>query len=518
MKNLSLILIAFAFVSFISSCNKVKDRNKQPNIIYVLADDLGYGDVGCFNDSSKIPTPNLDKMAAGGMRFTDMHTSSSVCTPTRYGILTGRYNWRSGIKRGVLSGYSQALIPTSRTTIASLLKRAGYTTGYIGKWHLGWNWAKDSTGKVDFSKPVTHTPNDLGFDYSYGHAGSLDMAPYVYVENGMPTAIPDSVIPKSGGYAFYRQGPIAPDFKMEDVTPNFFRHAMKFVKENANKDKPFFLYLPIPSPHTPILPTTEWQGKSGLNPYGDFVMMIDDYMGQLLKTIKDEGIEDNTLIIFTSDNGCSPQARFDVLLAKGHDPSYVFRGYKADIFEGGHRVAYIAKWPAVIKKGTTYDKTVCSTDFMATVADIAGIELKDNEGEDSYSLLPVFENPADPDYKREYTIHHSINGSFSIRKGNWKLELCPGSGGWSDPKPKKAREMGLPGIQLYDLSKDIAEEHNIYNEHPDKVKELYNLLMKCINDGRSTPGIPQTNDPSLNGKWPQLNRLKELKHSEYINE
>jgi len=256
-----------------------------------------------------------------------------------------------------------------------MLKRAGYYTGYIGKWHLGWNWTKDNDGNIDFSKPVTHTPNDLGFDYAYGHAGSLDMAPYVYVENGMATAIPDSVIPKSGGYAFYRKGPISPDFKMEDVTPNFFRHAMKFVKEHSNKDKPFFLYLPIPSPHTPILPTKEWQGKSGLNPYGDFVMMIDDYMGKMLKTIKDAGIEDNTLIIFTSDNGCSPQARFDVLLAKGHNPSYIFRGYKADIFEGGHRVAYIAKWPDVINKGTTYDKTVCSTVFMATVSDIAGIVL-----------------------------------------------------------------------------------------------------------------------------------------------
>jgi len=245
-------------------------------------------------------------------------------------------------------------------------------------------------------------------------------------------------------------------------------------------------------------------------------MMIDDYMGKLLKTIKDAGIEDNTLIIFTSDNGCSPQAKFDVLLAKGHDPSYVFRGHKADIFEGGHRVAYIAKWPAKIKAGTTYNKTCCSTDFMATAADIAGEKLMDNEGEDSYSLLPVFENPANAAYKRDYTIHHSINGSFSIRKGNWKLELCPGSGGWSKPKPKKAREMGLPEIQLYDLSTDIAEEHNVYDKHPEKVKEMYDLLMKCINDGRSTPGAPQVNDPSLSGKWPQLKKLEKLKHSKYI--
>jgi len=492
MKHSIFILISFLFVVTAQS-NGQKKEHKLPNIIYVLADDLGYGDVACFNENSKIKTPNLDKMAADGMRFTDMHTSSSVCTPTRYGILTGRYNWRSGIKRGVLGGYSKALIPESRTTLASLLKRAGYYTAYIGKWHLGWNWAKDSDGNVDFSKPVTHTPNDLGFDYSYGHCGSLNMAPFVYVENGMPTAIPDSITSKGSGYAVNQVGPIAPDFEIIDVTPNFFRRAMVFVKDHAKEDKPFFLYLPIPSPHNPIVPTKEWQGKSGLNPYGDFVMMIDDYMRQLLQSVKDAGINENTLIVFTSDNGCSPRARFDVLLAKGHNPSYVFRGHKADIFEGG--------------AGTSFDETCCTTDFMATAANIAGLTLKDNEGEDSYSLLPVFENPKNPDYKREYTIHHSINGSFSIRKDDWKL-----SGGWSHPKPKEAVKMGLPDIQLYDLSTDIAEKNNVYDKHPEKVKELYDLLMKCIDDGRSTPGAPQQNDPPYKGKkWKQLTKLKELK-------
>jgi arylsulfatase A-like enzyme len=518
-KGFIYLLVVAMFAAF--GCSNPKEKKelvKKPNIIFVLADDLGYGDVSCFNENSKIKTPNLDKMAADGMRFTDMHTSSSVCTPTRYGILTGRYNWRSPKKSGVLGGSSKALIPESRTIVASLLKRAGYHTAYIGKWHLGWNWAKNENGEIDFSKPVTHTPNDLGFDYAYGHCGSLDMAPYVYVENGMPTAVPDSVSPGERGYGFYRKGKIAPDFVMEDVTPNFFRRAMAYVREQAKTDNPFFLYLPIPSPHTPILPTKEWQGKSGLNPYGDFVMEIDDYMGQLLKTIKDAGIEENTLIIFTSDNGCSPQAKFDVLLEKGHDPSYVYRGYKADIFEGGHRVAYIARWPAVIKKGTTFNKTVCSTDFMATCTEIAGIRLKDNEGEDSYSLMPVFRNPSDNGYKREYTIHHSINGSFSIRQGDWKLEVCPGSGGWSDPRPKKAIEMGLPAIQLYDLKTDIAEENNVYKKYPEKVKELYSLLMKCVDDGRSTPGAKQTNDRSMKGTWKQYDHLKTLDLEKILSE
>ncbi len=508
---MKLLVIILSIAVLFQACDTQKKQQKSlPNIVYILADDLGYGDVSCFNENSKIKTPNLDKMASEGMRFTDMHTSSSVCTPTRYGILTGRYNWRSGIKQGVLWGNSDALIPETRTTLASLLKRAGYSTGYIGKWHLGWDWAKDENKKIDFSKPVTHTPNNLGFDYAYGHCGSLDMPPYVYVENGMPTAIPDSVTEGRVGYDFFRKGLIAPDFDMEDVTPNFFRHAMDFVNKHAKEENPFFLYLPIPSPHTPILPTEEWQGKSGLNPYGDFVMMIDNYIGKLLKTIEDAGIEENTLIIFTSDNGCSPQAKFDILLEKGHNPSYVFRGYKADIFDGGHRVPFIVKWPARIKKATTFDKTACTTDFMATCAEVAGIQLKDSEGEDSYSMLPIFDSPLKPDYKREYTIHHSINGSFSIRKDDWKLVLCPGSGGWSDPKPKKAVELGLPDIQLYNLSNDIAEKNNIYDKNPEKIKELYDLLMKCIDDGRSTSGAIQTNDKSLHNDWPQLKKIKAL--------
>ncbi len=520
-KDLFSVLLVSVLLVAAFGCSGAKNKNKEvqkPNIIFVLADDLGYGDVACFNDSSKIKTPNLDKMAADGMRFTDMHTSSSVCTPTRYGILTGRYNWRSPLKSSVLWGASPALIPESRTIVASLLKRAGYHTGYIGKWHLGWNWAKDEDGKIDFSKPVTHNPNDLGFDYAYGHCGSLDMPPYVYVENGMPTAIPDTIVPATVSYGFYRKGPKAPDFIMEDVTPNFFRHAMAFVIEQAKTKEPFFLYLPIPSPHTPILPVKEWQGKSGLNPYGDFVMEVDDYMGKLLKTIKDAGIEENTLVIFTSDNGCSPAAKFEVLLEKGHDPSYVFRGYKADIFEGGHRVAYIAKWPAVIKKGTVCNRTVCSTDFMATCADIAGIKLKDDEGEDSFSLMPLFRDPAGNGYKRDFVIHHSINGSFSIRKGDWKLEVCPGSGGWSAPRPKEAVKLGLPPVQLYNLKKDIAEENNVYKQNPEKVRELYGLLMKCVDDGRSTPGAKQKNDPDMNDGWKQYEHLKTLDIDKILSE
>ncbi|WP_431125772.1 sulfatase family protein [Flagellimonas flava] len=520
MKTQPNLLLCLFILIIVFSCAEKTEPNKteqKPNIIFVLADDLGYGDITAFNENSKIKTPHLDMLAQEGMRFTDAHTSSAVCTPTRYGILTGRYNWRSELKQGVLIGASKALIPNTRTTVASVLKQSGYNTAFIGKWHLGWDWAlKDpnqepTTGwqdttfvNIDYTKPVTNTPNDLGFDYAYGHSGSLDMAPYVYVENGMATQVPDSSTVNTGKYSWWRKGPTSKDFIHDDVTPNFFRRGIKYVKEQSNKEKPFFLYLALPSPHTPILPTEEWQGKSGLNPYGDFMMMVDDYMGQLNAAIKEAGVEENTLIVFTSDNGCSPAAKIDEMTEKGHYPSYVYRGHKADIFEGGHRVPYIVKWPAKVQKGSIMDQTICTTDFMATSAAIAGYQLKDNEGEDSYNILPLLTQEAIEGDFREATVHHSINGSFAIRKGDWKLIMCQGSGGWSFPTPnnKDALE-DLPKIQLYDLKNDPAEADNLQVSNPEKVEELKTLLTKYIQEGRSTPGLAQQNDGE-DKNWEQL--------------
>jgi arylsulfatase A-like enzyme len=485
-----------------------------PNIIYILADDLGYGDIGVYNPEGKIKTPNLDNLALEGMMFTDAHTSSSVCTPTRYGILTGRYNWRSTLKEGVLTGRSSALIPTSRSTVASVLKKQGYNTAYIGKWHLGWNWGEKEPGlehgagwneedfdNVDFTKPITNNPNDLGFNYAYGHAGSLDMAPYVYVENGKVTEQPTHSTNNSHKYTWWRKGPTAPDFDHEQVTPNFFNKGMNYIKEQANSGKPFFLYLPLPSPHTPILPLEEWQGKSGLNPYADFMMMIDDYMGQLLLSIKEAGIEENTLVVFTSDNGCSPEANFKVLGEKGHDPSGIFRGHKADIFEGGHRVPFIAKWPAQIKAGSISDEIICLNDLMGTVAAITNYKLQDNEGEDSYSILPILKGDVSDEPLREATVHHSIDGCFAIRNGEWKLAMCAGSGGWSYPNNKTVLDT-LPKVQLYNLKTDPEEVHNLEAQYPDKVVELQQLLTKYVKEGRSTPGVPQQNDGTEH--WKQL--------------
>jgi arylsulfatase A-like enzyme len=513
-KTIFLYLCLLQFF-FFTSCSEKGES--LPNIIYILADDLGYGDIGVFNPDSKIPTPHIDKIANEGMRFTDAHTSSSVCTPTRYGIMTGRYNWRTRLKNGVLTGKSKALIPNTRRTVASLLREYGYQTAFIGKWHLGWDWkitnADSSSGEgwdakdfdsIDFSAPVTNTPNDLGFNYAYGHSGSLDMAPYVYVENGKVTVEPDSVTVNTGKYTWWRKGPTSSDFVHQDVTPNFFRRAINYISEKASQNDPFFLYLALPSPHTPILPTEKWQGKSGINPYGDFIMMIDDYVGMMTDAIKAKGLEENTLIIFTSDNGCSPAAYINELKDKGHEPGYVYRGHKADIFEGGHRVPFIAKWPSKVKMNTTSDETICTTDLLATCAQIVGHALSDDEGEDSYSLLPLFENQQLNAPLREATVHHSINGSFAIRKGDWKLIMCPGSGGWSAPKPGDQAAMDtLPPIQLYNLKNDPGEQNNVYGVQQKKVGELKSLLIKYIKEGRSTAGQAQNNDP-IEKEWHQI--------------
>ncbi|MGB5436419.1 MAG: arylsulfatase [Maribacter sp.] len=525
--SLFLLLVSLG-VFFLGGCKEapkaVKTAEQLPNIIYILADDLGYGDIHAFNPNGKIATPNIDALATNGIKFTDAHTSSAVCTPTRYGILTGRYNWRSPIKSGVLTGKSKALIPKQRTTVASLVKRKGYTTAFIGKWHLGWDWAfKDSTDfggegwnfedfdTMDFDQPITNGPNDLGFDYAYGHSGSLDMAPYIYIENGRPTAPVDRITVDTGKYTWWRKGPTASDFIHEEVTPNFFKKAISYIEEKAIQDHPFFLYLALPSPHTPIVPTKEWQGKSGLNPYGDFVVMMDDYVGELVEVLAQNELTENTIVIFTSDNGCSPQADFEILRGKGHDPSGNFRGHKADIFEGGHRVPFVVQWPKYIAANSISEETICTTDLMATLADIVKIDLGDNEGEDSYSMLPIFMDSNTTDFKREATVHHSINGSFAIRKDQWKMIFCLGSGGWSDPKPNAGGNADLPVFQLYDLAVDPGEQTNLYGNHPEVEHQLQQLMLRYIEDGRSTPGTKQENDPEGYGSkdWKQLEMLKE---------
>jgi len=484
----------------------------RPNILFILADDLGYGDVGCLNPDGKIPTPNLDRLAAGGMSFTDAHSTSSVCTPSRYSILTGRYNWRSRLQKDVLGGLSPRLIEQNRLTVASLLRSAGYSTACIGKWHLGLDWARlpgksvtelgietpDQVKNVDFALPISNGPIALGFDYFFGISASLDMVPYTYIENDRVVKLPTkemsfSMKPNEKGQT--RHGPGAAGFEVEQVLPTITRRAVDYITERARgakQDKPFFLYLPLNSPHTPIAPTREWRGRSGLNAYADFVMQTDAAVGQVLEALETNGVSADTLVIFTSDNGCSPSAGFGELAAKGHNPSYVFRGAKADIFDGGHRIPFIARWPGQIPSGARSEQTICLMDLMATVADILGVPLPVNAGEDSVSILPALLGRAQHPL-REALVHHSINGSFAIRQGNWKLELCPDSGGWSAPKPGSEAARELPATQLYNLGKDIAEQHNVAGENLEIIERLTRLLERYISDGRSTPGTKQTN-------------------------
>jgi len=493
----SLLLFLFLFSPILTA------NAATPNVVYVLADDLGWGDLSCNNPESKIETPHLDRIASQGMRFTDAHSGSGVCTPTRYGIITGRYSWRTRLKSGVLGGASTHLIDTNRYTVGDLLQGQGYHTAMIGKWHLGWDFhfVKGAPSDrfdlkngevIDYSKPVKNGPDAIGFDYYYGHCGSLDMAPYVYVENGRVTAPPNRITVNNDYKGFWREGPTGSDFAHVSVTPNFINRGIRYIEERAQTKEPFFLYLPLPSPHTPILPLDEFKARSGTNYYGDFVQQVDWHMGQIMEALERSRVADNTIFIFTSDNGCSPRAEFDELDAVGHKPGGIYRGNKADAYEAGHRVPFIVHWPDGVKAGLVSDTTICLTDLFATMADITGATTPDNAAEDSVSFLSALKGKKDQ--VREGTVHHSINGSFAIRSGDWKLLLCPGSGGWSDPRPAAAKNMNLPPIQLFNLATDPSETKNVYASNKDKVKELYQLLESYVANGRSTPGPKQSNE------------------------
>ena len=450
-----------------------------------MADDMGYGDLGCYNKASKTPTPAMDSLAAEGVRLTDAHSPSAVCSPTRYGVLTGRYSWRTRMKRGVLGGYSRALIDPSRVTVASFLKRHGYATACVGKWHLGLGAA----AKTDYTKPLTPGPNSLGFDYFYGIPASLDMTPYVFVKNERVVALPTEKIAGSGmrrkgGGGFWRGGGIAPGFRHIDVLPVCTKEAVKFIQGQADRAAaaPFFLYFPLSAPHTPWMPTKEFVGKSGAGPYGDFTAQVDWTVGQVVEALRKTKQLDNTLLIVTSDNGAHwlPSD----IKKYGHRANGRLRGQKADIHEGGHRVPFIARWPGKIKPGTTSDQTVCHTDLLATVAAVIGEKLPKGAGPDSYNILPALLGEAKDIPIREATVHHSANGMFAIRQGPWKLILGRGSGGFTAPRVVKPKP-GEPKGQLYHLGDDPGEKKNVYLENPQVVKRLSALLKRYRTEGHS---------------------------------
>lgn len=454
---------------------------RQPNILFLLADDMGYGDVQALNPDSKIPTPNLNRLAAEGMAFTDAHSPSAVCTPTRYGVVTGRYCWRSRLKRGVLNGYSEHLIDPQRETVAKFMHAAGYHTAVVGKWHLGMDFAKAGKGKnsFDFTKPIQNGANTMGFDYSYVIPASLDFPPYFYIRDQRAVMLPTMKQEKQGFPAYLRAGEIAPNFVMEDALDHLTEQAIGYLRRRSQLEQPFFLYFPLTAPHKPVLPHKRFRGKSKLGPYGDFVVQVDDTVGRVLKALDELKLAEDTVVFYTSDNG-SFMYRYDDdrpghvadetvqgFRAKNHLANGPFRGTKADVWEAGHRVPFFVRWPGKVGAGTKSAETITHTDFYATCAEIVGRPLPKGAAEDSFSILPTLLGKPRPE-PRAPVINHSSGGMFAIRDGRWKLVLGNGSGGRQNPKGKPFAQP----YHLLDLNADIGEGKNVADQHPDVVERL----------------------------------------------
>lgn len=457
-------------------------RESRPNIVYVLCDDMGWGDLDAYNSHSAIPTPNADLLAREGRRFTNMHSSSAVCTPSRYSILTGCYPWRSPAAERVINGYSPDLIPPGKMTVPSMLKSEGYYTAGVGKWHLGLGDQRP----VDYTKPLDPGPIDNGFDYFFGIPASLDMPPYLYFENNRVVTPATSKTPgsKEPRGVMWRPGPIAPDFSLQDVLPTITNKAVDIINERAKQpDKPFFLYAALPSPHTPWLPLPKYQGKSRAGRYGDYVVEVDAMLGKIMQAIKETGIEKNTLFVFTSDNGADWNPR-DIATFE-HLANGPWRGRKADIWEGGHRIPFIARWPGHIPADTVSHELGSLTDLMATAAAITQFKLPPTAGVDSFNLLPALLGRNKVPV-RDAVVAESIDRMLSIRQGHWKLEEGLGSGGFSMPK-KVEPEPGGPKGQLYNIDVDPGELYNVYQEHPEVVQRLTALLKKYKDQGYSRP-------------------------------
>jgi arylsulfatase A-like enzyme len=478
----------------------------KPNIVYILADDLGYGDVGCYNPATKITTPNMDRLAKEGVRFTDAHSPSAVCTPTRYALLTGRYAWRTRLQRNVIGPFSPPLIAEKQLTVPAMLREQGYATACIGKWHLGWGWPKPGEGgKRDFTQPIPDGPTTRGFDLYFG-TDVPNYPPYCFIENDRTVGIPSEMAPV-GRDSFNIAGQMVSGWKLVDVLPGLEKRAVEYIGKAAKGDKPFFLYLPLTSPHYPVVPAAAYKGKSQAGDYGDFVMQTDHVVGQVLDALKNAGVMDKTLVIFTSDNGpevveVKPGA-YDRLKEIGHASMGTLRGTKRDAWEGGHRVPFIARWPGKIKPGTVCDETVCHVDLMATLAGLLNVKLPADAGVDSVNILPALLGEKRNAPLREATVHHSAQGKFALRKGEWVLILAPtgddngkrGEPEWfrNDRGYKPHNDAG----ELFNLAKDPTQKDNRYTAEPEKVKELAALMERYVTEGRSTPGPKQQNDVEI---------------------
>ena len=474
----------------------------SPNVVVILADDMGFGDVHALNPDSAIPTPNLDRLANKGITFTDGHSPSAVCTPTRYGLLTGRYCWRTRLKRGVLGGYSPPLLEKDRPTIGTILQRAGYKTAAVGKWHLGMALPMRDGGEtqstkfsgdpgVDFAAVISDSPIHHGFGDYFGVTASLDMAPYVFVRNDRFTMLPTIQQPAVKFPHFVRQGPRAADFEIDQVLDKLTEEAVEFVTTAAQGDKPFFLYMPLTAPHKPAQPHKRFRGNTQLGEYGDFVTQVDWTVGRVMRALDESKVADRTLVFYTSDNGSymhrydgAQQDHVDKRSVQGyrrenHRANGPFRGTKADIWEAGHHVPLLVRWPGHAKSGTKCQEPVCLTDLFATLAEIVEVRLDNDVAEDSFSLASMIQGK--PGLRGGPVIHHSAGGMFAIRDGKWKLVLGNGSGGRENPKGKPFAKP----YQLFDMSADIGETTNLAATKPEVVERLTSKLNSIRSRGRS---------------------------------
>lgn len=486
---------------------------ERPNVVVILADDLGFGDLSCNNAQSKIVTPHADRLAREGMRFVDAHSPSAVCTPTRYSLLTGRYHWRSRLKSGVFDGFSPPLIEPQQVTVASFLKAQGYATACIGKWHLGLQWIRqDGTPEdldrgevagvragehIDYQVPFTGGPLALGFDHFFGISASLNMPPFCFLEGDRVEHLPTLQQPRMRDTLFLATdaGLRSPDFTNYSVMPRLTGEALRFIETHqaTHPDQPFFLYAPLTSPHLPVVTNQEYHGLSQAGLYGDFVIETDAFVGAILETLERLKLADNTLVLFTSDNGglfhyWEPRETDDVeqyrlparaahIREYGHQGNAWMRGTKADIWEGGHRVPFVVRWPGHIPAGSVSEQLVDLTDILATVADIVDVELPSGAGPDSVSILPALLDAKLAQPVRSTSVHCSMRGVLAIRQGPWKLvPNYRGSGGFSQPADIDWKKAGGPVGQLYHLGRDPSESYNLYNEYPDEVRRLTLLL------------------------------------------
>ena len=477
----------------------------KPNIVLIYADDLGYGEVSAYNpDRNKVPTPNIDRLASQGMRFTDAHSSSSVCSPSRYTLLTGRYHWRSRLGPGIVPLWGKPAIEPGRLTLGAMVRSHGYQTAIAGKWHLGWDWKipqkqraqmsgskeKDITATEEhrdfwnklFSREIKGGPVDRGFDRYFG-TDVPNWPPFCFIENRRTLGIPSEFLPARlfEDNQASQQGPALEDWALEPILPAITDRACAWIGEFAKGGEPFFLYFPMTAPHTPISPNGEWKGRSGLGRYADFMLETDAAVGRVLAAIDEAGIVDDTLVILTSDNGNASYAGGKALEAKGHFPSGPLRGYKFDAWEGGHRVPFLVRWPGKVAAGSRCDQLVHQADLFATVAGIVGHEVPDDAGEDSFSLLPLFEDPSKP--VRPHAISQSPSGTLALRQGPWKMIFGPGQ---MNRKPSAGH--------LFHLGDDLGETRDLREEKPERVAELTALVKELIGKGRSTPGAKQDND------------------------